>query len=257
MNSPDNCSFPEPGEIPSSPLQPLPPLDYSKLCQTCVAEEWKYRCPACSLRSCSLSCVKQHKLDRNCSGERDKSKLVPQAEYNENTFYSDYFFLEDVGRIVDRSDRDVKSHMKVSKHKLSLLGRLKSELIKRGTILYRAPPGISSRTQNETKYNIKQGLIYWYLRLVFAGSRCGEFYPSGVRETTLLRDLVLEYLAKCEGEEYFKVYSRVVKARGVNALQAKLTQTGGMVLLDMDMSIKDNLRYRRIMEFPSITVMLC
>ena len=200
-----------------------------------------------------MLCVKQHKLDRDCSGERNRCKLVPKSDYDENTFYSDYFFLEDVGRVVDLSDRDATSHGRISKQKSSRLTRLKSELNKRGTVLLFAPPGMSSRTRNTTHFNPRDNLIYWYIRLVFAGCKKGEFYAAGVRETTLLSELVLEYLSKCHGEE---VYSRAVRTRGVNALQAKLTQHSGMVLLDMDRSIRDNLHTRRIMEFPFITVML-
>ena len=200
-----------------------------------------------------MQCVKQHKLDRGCSGERNKCKLVPKFEYNENTFYSDYFFLEDVGRVVDQSDRDATAHGKISKRSSFRLNRLKIELNKRGTVLSFAPAGMSSRTRNTTRYNLKEALVYWYIRLVFAGCKKGEFYATGVRETTLLSELVLEYLAKCHGEE---VYSRAVRMRGISALQAKLTQPSGMVLLDMDRSIRENLHTRRVMEFPFITVML-
>ena len=200
-----------------------------------------------------MRCVKQHKADRECSGERDRSKLVPRCEYDENTFYSDYFFLEDVGRVMDRSDLGATSHGRISKRNSSRLTRLKFELNKRGTVICFAPAGMNSRTRNTTYFNPKEDLVYWYIRLVFAGCKRGEFYAPGVRETTLLSELVLEYLAECRGEE---VYSRAVRTRGVSALQAKLTQPSVMVLLDMDRSIRDNLHTRRIMEFPFITVML-
>ena len=252
----DPCESLEPGEIPSSP-HPYSPLDYSKLCQTCVSEEWRYTCPRCSLHSCSSACVRRHKQERGCSGERDKCKPVPVCEYSENTLYSDYFFLEDVGRAVDRSDRDKTSHERISKHCCSRLLRLRAELGKRGTVFHFAPAGMAARARNKTKFDHKQGIIYWYLRLVFAGSKTGEFYPSGVSERTLLRELVLRWLGAYEGEECLGVYSRAVASRGAGALQAKLAQPGGMVLLDMDRSLMENLRNCRVMEYPSITVMLC
>ena len=246
----------EPGEIPSSP-HPLPTLDYSKLCQTCASAEWRYTCPCCSLHSCSSACVRRHKQERGCSGERDKCKPVPICEYNENTFYSDYFFLEDMSKAVDRSDRDITSHQRISKHSTSELLRLKAELRKRGTVFYFAPAGMAARTRNKTNFNAKQGVVYWYLRLVFAGSKAGDFFPSGVSEKTLLRELVLQCLGKCEGEESLGVYRRAVDSRGVGALQAKLAQSGGvLLLLDMDRSLMGNLHNCRVMEYPSITVML-
>lgn len=36
--------------------------DPSLLCTTCQENEWKYKCPGCSARSCSLECVKRHKV---------------------------------------------------------------------------------------------------------------------------------------------------------------------------------------------------
>ena len=245
----------EPGEIPCSP-QPYAPLDYSKLCQTCVSEEWRYTCPRCSLHSCSLACVQRHKQERGCSGERDRCKHVPIREYNENTFYSDNFFLEDVRRVVDRSDRD-RTHEKISKNSISRLLRLKAELRKRGTVFYFAPAGMAARARNRTNFYSKQGIVFWYLRLVFEGSKTGEFFPSGVSERTLLRELVLQWLGTCEEEESLGVHSRAVGSWGPGALQAKLAQPGGMVLLDMDRSLMDNLRNCRVMEYPSITVIVC
>ncbi len=38
----------------------------TELCQMCKEAVFKYKCPACAIRTCSLPCVKKHKVD--CSG---------------------------------------------------------------------------------------------------------------------------------------------------------------------------------------------
>ena len=253
---PDVFSSPESGEISHSP-QPLPLLDYSTLCHTCNDVEWKYTCPRCLCKSCSLHCVKRHKQETGCSGERERTKAVPRSQYSENTFYSDYFFLEEVGDAVDRSDRDDMSRSKLTNKNFNRLRSLKRELWKRGVVFYTAPAGMSARCRNRTYFNHKTGVVYWYLRLLFAGSGGGEFYPSGVSETTKLIDLIMRYLEKCKEDGSVAGYIRVLQSRGTGALQAKLDQPSGMVSLDLQKDLMDNLRTRRVMEYPSITVMLC
>ena len=38
-------------------------------CCVCFQRKPRYKCPACLRRTCSLPCVKQHKIDFNCSGK--------------------------------------------------------------------------------------------------------------------------------------------------------------------------------------------
>uniref|UniRef100_A0A915B982 Box C/D snoRNA protein 1 n=1 Tax=Parascaris univalens TaxID=6257 RepID=A0A915B982_PARUN len=40
-------------------------------CDICEREPFKYRCPRCSLRTCSLPCLKLHKEQLKCNGQRD------------------------------------------------------------------------------------------------------------------------------------------------------------------------------------------
>lgn len=38
-----------------------------RLCDMCRNDSWKYRCPRCSFRTCSLSCSKEHKAKYDVS----------------------------------------------------------------------------------------------------------------------------------------------------------------------------------------------
>lgn len=59
-----------------------------KNCEICHSTDWKYTCPRCLIHTCSVSCVKKHKLETQCSGERDKTSYVPLKEYNESNMMS-------------------------------------------------------------------------------------------------------------------------------------------------------------------------
>lgn len=68
------------------------------ICEMCGGGDGKYCCPACERRTCSLKCVKDHKLKFECSGLRHRP-VAPEYEsvkYNEDMFLKDYKFLEGV-----------------------------------------------------------------------------------------------------------------------------------------------------------------
>lgn len=69
----------------NSSLDPSVNGQTSKECEICHTEDWKYTCPRCLIHTCSVPCVKKHKLDTQCSGERDKTAYVPLKSYNEST----------------------------------------------------------------------------------------------------------------------------------------------------------------------------
>ena len=60
----------------------------SEHCAVCMTEPPKYKCPACLTQSCSLDCSKAHKINRGCSGERDRTVFVPRAELDINQLMS-------------------------------------------------------------------------------------------------------------------------------------------------------------------------
>lgn len=69
---------------------------YRRVCEVCSADEGRYKCPRCSLFTCSLACCLRHKAERGCDGKRDKTAFVDINEYSEDNLRSDFHFLEDV-----------------------------------------------------------------------------------------------------------------------------------------------------------------
>ncbi len=66
------------------------------LCDVCQEHIRKYKCPRCSLFSCSLACCKKHKVEHNCNGKRDPTSFVPLHSFKESNLRSDFHFLENV-----------------------------------------------------------------------------------------------------------------------------------------------------------------
>lgn len=55
-------------------------------CIICGSDQIKYKCPGCMLRTCSLPCIKDHKIRFTCTGERDRLKFVKIDSYGDNQF---------------------------------------------------------------------------------------------------------------------------------------------------------------------------
>jgi len=77
-------------------------------CEVCQEAFGKYRCPRCKLVSCSLSCVKQHKEEKNCNGVRDRAAFVPIKDFDDLQLLSDYRLLEDLRRVVEAGNGSQK-----------------------------------------------------------------------------------------------------------------------------------------------------
>lgn len=76
-----------------------------RLCEVCGDQDGQYKCPRCSVLSCSLVCCKKHKASTGCSGRRDKTAFVPMQQFNGANLRSDFHFLEDVLRCKNQAKR--------------------------------------------------------------------------------------------------------------------------------------------------------
>lgn len=92
-------------------------------CQVCHEQPWKYTCPRCEKHTCCVACIKQHKAQEGCSGERSKTHFISRNTYQEKDMMSgrmvfpgshkhrlrqsiDYVYLEDMARRADTLSRD-------------------------------------------------------------------------------------------------------------------------------------------------------
>ena len=80
---------------------PTPSSGDSLRCWNC-SEKSKYKCPKCETRSCSLTCVRKHKLQDDCDGVRDKVKYLSLQKFTDMDVVNDFRLLEEVTSHVDK-----------------------------------------------------------------------------------------------------------------------------------------------------------
>ncbi|XP_066293721.1 box C/D snoRNA protein 1-like [Branchiostoma lanceolatum] len=230
----------------------------NRKCESCDEATPKYRCPRCERLSCSLPCVKKHKADHDCDGVRDKTAYVPVKEFTERHLLSDYRFLEEVDRKVDNANRDVQAHKRTNNKFMNLL-RTKARLS--GATLKLLPTGFTRRRQNTTQFNRKLQMMNW--RVEWSFPQAEAFYSDKwVPEDTVLKTALQKYVdpekanavirhrlkAYCSREISNMHLLMKVEERRANSIRYEELQA--------DMTLKENLRGKVVVEFPTILVVL-
>ncbi|XP_014822720.1 PREDICTED: box C/D snoRNA protein 1 [Poecilia mexicana] len=227
-------------------------------CGVCGSEEAKYRCPACLSHTCSLLCVKKHKDDSGCSGVRNKTAFVTLSHFDEMTLLSDYRFLEDTGRFADGATRDdlIQAPRTTLKAK-----KLTSHARKMNITLRFLPVSFTKSKENSTWFLTKEKQFLWHLKLIFPQSS-SEFSQRRVSDSQTLIQILTAYIHPTESDpvirqklkmyvhhqfEHVKVF---MKAEGRKANSVRYHE------LDVEKSLRDNLSYKTIIEYPVLHVVL-
>ena len=136
----------------------------SERCAVCTDTVARYCCPRCGLRTCSVACVHRHKAATGCNGRRDVTGYVGRAQYAEQHLLSDYRFLEGVDHVVDSVQR---FRQNLGRRPPRFLDEVQTLLLERDAVqLKLAPPGMSRRLVNRTRFNRKTKVVQWTLELV-------------------------------------------------------------------------------------------
>ncbi|KAF5207953.1 box C/D snoRNA protein [Thalictrum thalictroides] len=142
-------------ETPSSQQQHLNAEKKSNICEECGLNPSKYTCPCCSIRSCSLPCVKSHKKRTSCTGKRHRTCFVPLSQFDDNLIISDYNLLEEAKRVAESAKRRMRDG-KFGRFQYKLpfkLQSLKNAAARRKTHIIFLPIGMSKREKNQTRYD--------------------------------------------------------------------------------------------------------
>jgi hypothetical protein len=168
---------------------------YEKICEICTEKEGIYKCPRCSIFTCSLLCCKQHKIDKNCNGKRDKTSFVQINEFTTNNLKSDMHFLEDVlvskfkaKRVLENdcggqikptkiignkrkaSGGDVQISSMISHQNLEHHSQHTKKLVKESQTqqinLIVMPEGMSKRQVNTSRWNNQTKQIDWKVHVI-------------------------------------------------------------------------------------------
>lgn len=63
-------------------------------CEICHSQEWKYKCPRCTVHFCSVVCSRSHKETDDCSGKPKKSfhSFTPISQMGEKDLQDGFYF---------------------------------------------------------------------------------------------------------------------------------------------------------------------
>uniref|UniRef100_A0A8C2Y935 Box C/D snoRNA protein 1 n=1 Tax=Coturnix japonica TaxID=93934 RepID=A0A8C2Y935_COTJA len=233
-------------------------LSASFRCETCGEEEAKYRCPRCMKYSCSLLCVKKHKVALSCSGVRDKTAFVSVTEFTDLNLLSDYRFLEDVGRAADAAARDLSVHRPTTN---KYINYLRNRARRHNINLKTLPIGFTKRRENSTIFIKKEQKFYWHLKLVFPHCHA-EYTLKRVPEDKTLADILKSYIDPVESDpvicQRLKIYTMSPQSdvQILMKIENRKQNSTRYNELDASRSLLENLKNKVIIEYPTLFVVL-
>ncbi|XP_055817811.1 uncharacterized protein LOC129886931 [Solanum dulcamara] len=163
-------------------------------CEECKSNPWKYKCPGCSIRTCSLPCVNSHKQRTACNGKKSLTHALPLSQFDDNLLLSDYNMLEDVKRFAESARRMRQRLCGYSHFKLPFpLKNLRRAAASRRTKINFLSSGMSKREKNQTYYNKRNRFISWTIEWRF-NSTDVVLIDHGVHENTSLCSVLETHL---------------------------------------------------------------
>ncbi len=135
-------------------------------CEICKLRQYKYKCPRCLLKTCSLLCVKKHKKQFNCSGVKDK---FSKTFTNQNEFNKDIKYLNETLRdsnasckkayLLNEEDDEKKAREKRNKYIRKCAKKF------RGINLHSSPTIMKKFSENKSYVDYKNKRFFWTVKL--------------------------------------------------------------------------------------------
>lgn len=227
------------------------------ICEECKAKPSKYKCPGCSIRSCSLPCVKAHKDRTACTGKRNQTQFVPMSQMDDNFLLSDYNLLEDVKRVAESAQRLRNKLCRYNNFRLPFyLKSLRGAAFSRRTKLLFLPSGMSKREKNQTRYDTRKKCITWTIEWRFHSTDV-VLIDHGVNENMNLSSILVNHLQPGPWNHQLRPFC--VEQLGCLKLFIRKRPKGTRSPfreLDLKVSIRQQLANLDILEYPVIYVFL-
>lgn len=223
-----------------------------------MANDAKYCCPKCEVKTCSISCLNIHKKELDCNGIRDKTKFLPLKEMTEKDFASDYTFLEECTRYISDRKRDkIKRFTRSNKYFPTSLHKLRQAANYRNIRLRILLPLFTKHKLNTTVFDAETKTIYWKIEWVFPNANGIKLIDEHCCENDPLANLLEKYFDEKNPEMKLLEYYH---SRGTSNINVLLKSEGikrckdRFFTLDLDKTLNENLKRKIIVEFPSIYV---
>jgi hypothetical protein len=251
-------------------------------CQVCQIHPFKYKCPKCGKKTCCLICVKEHKKNDSCSGQKDKFNLSSNlTDFGDKELFQDIKFLNEGVQATNNSskklfnmldDEEKKEKEKKNKYKKKNLKKI------RNINLHCSPMIMTRFSQNETFVNFKDKIVFWTVKFNFLTEN--EKYEHIFKETFddsqfTLTDIInymfshkedldlklLMFLNKYTNEDFLKfqfLYRLNLKEMDKNFVKGKLVKIKKIHYEECNkkMLLKDLLEGKDVYDFPEFNIII-
>ncbi|KAL8092115.1 putative box C/D snoRNA protein SPCC613.07 [Apium graveolens] len=246
-------------ETSCEPESSNPKARKDTICEGCKEKASKYKCPGCSIRSCSLPCVKAHKQSTGCTGKKPLAQIIPLSKFDDNLLISDYNLLEDVKRVADSAQRkraklcgDGENRLPhPHPHKF-----LRKAAASRRTKIIFHPTGMSKRQMNQSFYDCRKKAISWTIEWRFHSTDV-VLHDHGVDENTSLSSVIMNHLQPGPWNHRLKRFCEE-PLQSLKFFVRKFAKgsKSPFLELDIDAPIRQQLANLVIIEYPVIHVFL-
>lgn len=179
----------------------------------------------------------------------------------EMDFMSDYTFLEECTRYVaNRKNDKLKMHTRFNKVLPANLYRLRAAAMERKTTLRFLLRIFTRHKENSTVFDTKMKTIYWHIEWIFPMADCAKFIDERSDENKSVAELLNKYLMPTEKLILLPNELKFYQSRGISGVRVLLKAEGikrcknRYFELAMNKTLKENLRNKTIVEFPSIYI---
>jgi hypothetical protein len=162
----------------------------TELCAICHTNPFKYKCPRCGIQTCSLPCVKRHKLWSHCSGVRNPAAYRKRNELaTPSSVDQDYNFITSVERSLARAEDEAVERgidLEPDGRRKLAKGQRKTniEIANSGAIVLKAPEGLSRNKQNKSRWNMKHRYFSWTIEWILPDGSKSLAYVGASRTIT-------------------------------------------------------------------------
>lgn len=222
-------------------------------CSECSRSNPIYRCPRCSVRTCSLVCVSGHKKRTKCDGRKVRVQDVKLSEYTSETLFKDFKFLEDAQRFVESSMRLILSSKRPhSEVGTSSIRDLQKRCGMANINLKIAPSEMAIRVENDTHVSKKSKKIQWKVAWCLYPNE-SQMADDRASEETILKDILRRFLTRSskhepriaefanEGEDSLHILIKDLESH---------SKPQRYIQLDLQKKLRDNLQGKTIIEHP-------
>ncbi|ANB11536.1 Bcd1p [Sugiyamaella lignohabitans] len=174
--------------------------DLANLCEQCFKNEFKYKCPACAIRTCSLECSKLHKQQTKCTGLVDPAKYFSRHDIAASPaiINRDYSFLQTLDRELVLGKRTVSEVLTASNsgkrsrqqqiQQRRRGGQRSDERLVNGIRVKQLPQGMQRSISNKSGWNNKRKKYFWTVEWIFIHSNGDSSETVGETSKNQIKD---------------------------------------------------------------------